>query len=302
LPPEFEYERRVHRAMDYIQAHLGDDISLETLAREAAFSPYHFHRIFTALVGEPVAAFIRRVRLEAAAAELVTYPRRSITEIAFNNGFSSSAVFARAFQERFQVSASAWRKNRKTNHKPGQESAGAPRYALPCWVPREGPERKENEVEVRIEEMPAVRAAYVRRQGEYYISACQAWDKLCAWAGPRGLLDGRRMLFSISHDDPSVTEAAKLRYDACIEIGPTLAVDDAVGVVELPARRVAKARYEGPGRGIMGAYASFYGEWLPKSGFVPGEAPPIEVYYPEQGNAPERDHFVMDICMPVVPA
>ncbi len=299
--------------MDYINRHLEDDIRLEDLAAEAAFSPFHFHRLFTALVGEPVAAYIRRLRLERAASDLVVYSSRSITEIAQRNGFSSSAVFARAFRERFSMSASAWRtahrKDRKAfrngdqaSGKESKEFPDAPRYALPCWVPQRTSTEQEQTMEVRIEDMPAVRAAYVRRLGEYRVSAGQAWEALCRWAGPRGLLTPGHMLFSISHDDPMVTAPEKLRYDACIALDPETKIDDQVGVVELPARRVAKARYCGPGNGIMGAYQAFYAEWLPASGFVPGDLPPIEVYYPEQGNAPEQDHFVMDICLPVVPA
>lgn len=295
------YERRIHRAMDYIHAHPDEDISLETLAREAAFSPYHFHRIFTALVGEPVAAFIRRVRLESAAAELELAPDRSVTDVALNHGFSSPAVFARAFHERFGMSASAWRKDRKAKRKAGEELPQLDRYALPVWAAQSGA-RKESQVEVKIEEMQALRAAYVRRMGPYDASACEAWAALCGWAGPRGLLMGGRLMFGLSYDSPSVTDASKLRYDACIEIGPDVEVSGLVGVVEIPARRVAKVRYTGPGNGIQAAYAEFCGVWLPQSGFVPAEAPPMEVYYPELGNAPERDHFVMDIVMAIVPA
>lgn len=157
-------------------------------------------------------------------------------------------------------------------------------------------------MEVRIEEMPALRAAYVRRTGDYNVSACQAWEALCRWAGPRGLLTPGRMLFSISHDDPDVTSPEKLRYDACIAIDPATELAGQVSLVELPARRVAKARYVGPGQGIVRAYRQFYGEWLPESGFVPADTPPIEIYLTEEGNRPEDDHFVMDICLPVVPA
>jgi AraC family transcriptional regulator len=310
---QLDYERRINRAMDYINRHLDEDLSLEALAREAAFSPYHFHRIFTAMVGEPVAAFIRRLRLERAAADLVAHPLRSVTETAQRNGFASPAVFARAFRERFGMTATAWRTGRRKECKvdrnpdqtPGKESkalTGAPRYALPSWVARRPGQTKETTMEVRIEEMPAVRAAYVRRAGEYGAAATGAWQALCRWAGPRGLLTPGRMLFSVSHDDPTVTPPDKLRYDACIAIDADTSVDAQVGVMELPARRVAKARYAGPGKGILGAYQAFYGEWLPESGFVPASMPPIEVYLPEEGNRPEADRFVMDICVPIIPA
>lgn len=295
--------------MDYIQRHLDEEIPLEALTREAAFSPFHFHRIFTAMVGEPVAAFIRRLRLENAATDLVSHPRRSVTETAMRNGFASPAVFARAFRERFSMTATEWRKNRKADRKtdqtPGKNSKatdGAPRYALPSWAARRPGENKETTMEVRIEEMPAVRAVYVRRAGPYGSAVTEAWETLCRWAGPRGLLAPGRMLFSISHGDPAVTPVDKLRYDACIAIDADTNVDEQVSFTELPARRVAKARYVGPGERIAAAYQAFYGEWLPESGFVPAGTPPIEVYLPEQGNRPEVNHFVMDICVPVVPA
>jgi AraC family transcriptional regulator len=62
-----QYLARVNRAMDHIEAHLGDDPSLAEIARVAAFSPFHFHRIFGALMGETLTQFIARLRLERAA-------------------------------------------------------------------------------------------------------------------------------------------------------------------------------------------------------------------------------------------
>jgi AraC-like DNA-binding protein len=65
-----EYERRVYRVMDYVQAHLDEDLTLEKLAGVAAFSPFHFHRVFASITGETLSDFIRRVRLERAASGL----------------------------------------------------------------------------------------------------------------------------------------------------------------------------------------------------------------------------------------
>jgi len=62
-----EYERRINAALDHIDRALGEDISLGKLATLACFSPFHFHRIFSAFVGEPPAEYVRRLRLEKAA-------------------------------------------------------------------------------------------------------------------------------------------------------------------------------------------------------------------------------------------
>ena len=47
-----EYEQRVNRVIDHVRAHLAEELSLDRLARVAAFSPFHFHRIFRAITGE----------------------------------------------------------------------------------------------------------------------------------------------------------------------------------------------------------------------------------------------------------
>ena len=65
------YEGRVHAVMDYIEAHLGEELSVEQLAEVAHFSPFHFHRIFGAMTGETLGGFIARVRIERAATRLV---------------------------------------------------------------------------------------------------------------------------------------------------------------------------------------------------------------------------------------
>ena len=120
-----EYMGRINRVIDHIESNLDGNLKLDTLAGVANFSPFHFHRIFSAIVGETLNQFIQRIRLEKAASQLIDNPKKSITEIAFDCGFSGSATFARAFKESFGISASQYRsgerpvdsKIRKTNRK-----------------------------------------------------------------------------------------------------------------------------------------------------------------------------------------
>ncbi|MBL7135447.1 MAG: helix-turn-helix transcriptional regulator [Candidatus Marinimicrobia bacterium] len=78
-------------------------MTLNELVAVAHFSPFHFHRLFRAFVGETLKQFIQRIRLEKAAERLITNPLESITAIALDSGFSGSATFARAFKEYFCV-------------------------------------------------------------------------------------------------------------------------------------------------------------------------------------------------------
>ena len=73
-----EYLARIHRVTDHIERHLDERLALEDLARVACFSPFHFHRVFTACAGEPLYRFILRLRLEKAANQLAQNPGKSI--------------------------------------------------------------------------------------------------------------------------------------------------------------------------------------------------------------------------------
>ena len=69
-----DYEQRINRVIDYVNADSGGDLSLGRLAEVASFSPYHFHRLFRSFTGEPLGRFVQRVRLQNAAKALRSKP------------------------------------------------------------------------------------------------------------------------------------------------------------------------------------------------------------------------------------
>ncbi len=83
-----DYHERILRTLAYIQAHLDDAPDLDELARVACFSPYHFHRVFRGLVGEPVQEHVRRLRLERAAQRL-KLQNEAVTSVALDAGYES---------------------------------------------------------------------------------------------------------------------------------------------------------------------------------------------------------------------
>ena len=105
-----EYTRRIDRVIDYLRDHLDKPLKLEDLAKVACFSEYHFHRVFGAMTGETLNDFTNRLRLEKAA-RLLRYSEQSLTEIALDCGFSSSATFSRAFRSGYDTSPSQFRKS-----------------------------------------------------------------------------------------------------------------------------------------------------------------------------------------------
>jgi AraC-like DNA-binding protein len=101
--------KKLQRALSYARRNLGKNIRLSNLAAETGQSLFHAHRTLRAVLGEPPKHFTLRLRVDRAAAALIS-SRASILEIAFECGFESHESFCRAFRRRYRMSPSAYRK------------------------------------------------------------------------------------------------------------------------------------------------------------------------------------------------
>ena len=99
---------RIEGVMRYIRDHLHEPLDRETLAAVAGFSIPHFHRVFTAQVGESAISYIRRLRLERAGRKL-RMGAVDITEVALAAGYDTHAAFSKAFKQQFGLSPREFR-------------------------------------------------------------------------------------------------------------------------------------------------------------------------------------------------
>jgi AraC family transcriptional regulator len=102
-PPEC-----IEDVMRYIRKHINEPLDREILASVAGFSVPHFHRVFTAHVGESAASYVRRLRLERAGHKL-RMGAINITEVALAAGYDTHAAFSKAFKQQFGLSPSEFR-------------------------------------------------------------------------------------------------------------------------------------------------------------------------------------------------
>jgi AraC family transcriptional regulator len=312
-----EYVARVNRVIDHIERNLAQPLSLAALADIARFSRYHFHRIFGAMVGETLHGFVQRLRVERAATMLVANPRTSITEIAIDCGFSSSATFARAFKDAFGMSATEWRLRRKecdTHRKicntlgnPGEAPPISPCYIdprtnIPTWRYEMTTDRGELKTNIEVRERPAYDVVYLRHVGPYGQAAVvpRLVEKLRGWAVPRGLVNGTTRLLLVAHDDPNVTGGDKLRLSVCLSVPPGTAGEGEVGTMQIPGGKFAVARFEIPPFRIADAWNLVLGSWLPQSGYQPDDRLCYEEALSDPREHPEGK-IVLDICVPVRP-
>src|SRR5579862_9158696 len=152
-----EYTQRIDRVIDYLRGNLDRPLKLAELANVACLSEFHFHRIFTAVSGETLNNFTNRLRLEKAA-RLLRYSEQSLTEIALDCGFSSSATFSRAFRSGYDTSPSEFRKSGEIKKsKICKELFPKDEYGLPMSA-----EEKRAAFPVEIIDIPERQVAYIR--------------------------------------------------------------------------------------------------------------------------------------------
>ncbi len=316
-----EYIARMNRVIDYINNHLDDEMTLAKLAEIACFSPFHFHRLFSAVVGETVSQYILRLRIEKAADQLMYQRQKSITAIALDCGFSGSAVFSRSFREQRAMSPSEWRslhtKNRKeckTERKPGQplRKAGKATFTISMYFDpginqtlwRIQMRETNLEAKVKVQNLQDITVAYVRHVGPYKGDAAlfdKLFTRLCSWAGARNLINmAETQFYSVYHDNPEVTDAAKLRLSVCLSVPADTEVSGEIGKMILKGGRYAIARFEIEPDQFQAAWDTVYGGWLPESGFQPDDGPTFEWFHSTPKEHPQGK-FVVSICVPVKP-
>jgi len=103
-----ELFRRVHRARDFMHAHLHQSVPLERAARAAAMSPYHFLRSFQQLFGVTPRAYLATERLRHAR-ELLERTHLSVTQVCAAAGFQSLPSFVNAFRSDFGLPPARYR-------------------------------------------------------------------------------------------------------------------------------------------------------------------------------------------------
>jgi AraC-like DNA-binding protein len=103
------YSPIIQRSIQYIENHLGADLSLERIARQAGFSKYHYHRIFQKEVGVSISEYIRYRRI-ADSAQLLLYTDEKIIDIALLYRFESQESYTRSFKKYYSLPPGQYRK------------------------------------------------------------------------------------------------------------------------------------------------------------------------------------------------
>lgn len=309
-----QYLKRINKVLDYLEENYAGSLNLQVLAEVANFSSFHFHRIFKGITGEPLNKYIQRIRLEKAAHRLKYDLTESITTIAIDCGFSSSAAFAKTFKQHFSMSASQWRrgghsfdsKNRQALSNHGQDCTISAMYIDQItkqytWIISM---RNINKATVTVKQLEPCTVAYIRHIGPF-IGEVKTWrrlfDKLTHWVASRGLLKcPGSEFYTVFRDQIEITDFAKFKADVCVSVDAGTQSEGEVGVTTLAGGKYAVALFEIDADQYEQAWGLIYSRWLPDSGYQPDQRCCYEKYLNDFRTHPQQKHII-EICIPIKP-
>ncbi|MEM7218643.1 MAG: AraC family transcriptional regulator [Pseudomonadota bacterium] len=257
-----DYRHRYQLAINFIEAHLFEPLTLDAIAGAAHQSSFHFARVFRALTGLSVMAYVRRRRLTHAVLALRQNDPRSLLDIGVDIGFDSQQGFTNAFKQSFGITPGTYRK--QPFALPIQETLNM--TDTQTRRPR-GPEYRS---------LDAFQVAGLA--GRYTVDTRVEIPQLWLRFGP--------MIGSVPNQVGAATygvcvdmqgQGDEFTYVAAVEVSAAPAADDYEHRV-IPAADYAVFTHEGSLDHIGDTMGYIFGEWLANCGHKVGSTPDFERY------------------------
>lgn len=274
-----DWVRTINHAIEYMEAHLTDEVTLADVARQVNLSAFHFQRAFSLLTDMSPAEYLRKRRLSQAAAELVSGDAKVI-DIAMKYGYDSPESFTKAFTRFHGVSPMQAKKgspiqfmNRFTV-RITIEGGCIMEYTVEKWEAMDLlVHAKEFNPETSEKEIPAF-------WDEYY--ANEEYRKIPGYLGLCAQEKNGRDTF---------------RYGIGCKASDVEGIPEGFEIIRIPEYTWAVFKCVGPmPDAIQAMWERIYKEWLPGSDYELIPDYDIENYLP--GDPTSRD-YVSEICIPV---
>lgn len=260
----------LNKLIDFVEAHLSDDLDIAALASALGTTEYHLRRMFSSLTGMPLSEYVRRRRMTVAAAEVIA--GAPVLDIAVQFGYGSAEAFGRAFRAVHGAAPADVRND-------GGPLRSQPQLRLRLTI--EG----NASMDTRITDRPAFRLVghavrvLLIHQGrnphiEAHITSLPADEharlKELGNTEPAGLLQ-------VSADvDPDYTEGSELTYLHGVALDAAMTAPEDLDVIEVPSGTWAVFRASGPyPAALQDSYAAAASEWFPSNPWLLRPGPSI---------------------------
>lgn len=245
-----EYYKAISRVLSYMHAHLNGNSKVEKLAEIACISPYHLHRIFSAVVGETIGQYGVRLRMEYVAVQLQQHTS-SLELLADVTGYSGTPALSKAFRKFFGMTPSAYR------------SSG-------CVM-----ELRKHRFEMEIRQVEPFCIACAPVSGGNFREECErVWQQLNAFVYSKDLFTEDCGAIGLSLDAHDASVRGRHLFYACLPVKVSFAAEYPYASFLLDGGKYAVFSLKGSYERLTELYRYIYFEWLPSSNYTirPGYA------------------------------
>ena len=259
-----EHTKRINEVINFILKNLTNDLSLGKLAAIANYSPFHFQKLFKEVIGESPKQYIIRMRLETAAHFLIMHRYKSVTEVAIDCGFSSAAIFARAFRNYFGVTAEELRsipmKERLKLYKKGTDKKQLLDTDSNFANSKMSSKLSSGSLKIVVNKINAIQGIFINTtlKGEGKIQV--AYNKIVQLADTNDLLTTESSYIGIIYPHQNL-------YRALVTIEPHHNISKGLHVTEIVAGKYATYKVTGNIENTFKLLREFSENWLPDSGY-----------------------------------
>lgn len=282
----------IQRGVDYVEGRLDEDVPLASVAAEAGLSQWHFQRIFKALTGDTLKAYIRSRRLAMALDRLLTTKWR-VLDIAVLAGFESQEAFARAFKQTFGLTPQEYRRIGRKNL-----------FLKKLQIDAEYLRHLRHNVSIEPEFYEQPRMTLVGLRTIFY-SVDSEKNNIGAQLPPLWQAFLPR-LHDVAYAVPDRCygvvrqegeNSDRLEYHAAVEVTHVDALPLGMVSLEVPAATYATFAHRGPAQHVDRTVSYVYSTWLAQSGRRHTYGPDLEIYGAEYH--PTNENSVFHYAIPV---
>ena len=276
---------RIAAVAGQLQARVAEGASLpplETLARQASLSPFHFHRVWRAATGETLGRTLTRLRLSRALQLLAA--GETVTRVALAVGYASPQALARTFRQTLGVAPTALRGN------------AAQATALLARLQPPSPQAREP-LTVELVEIAPFEVVALRKRGAFD-DLDDAFGRLFGWAESRGLVDGIDALIGLPLGDHRDLPPHALQFEAAVRLPMPATVSRPLRRLKIAGGRHARVRHVGAYAGLEDMTDRLLAQWWPGSGESLRDAPLHYHFLDDPEQVAEAD-LRADILLPL---
>lgn len=270
----------ISQSIDYMLQHLDEGITVKEVANHFHYSEFYFSRIFKAVTGERVYAFIKHLKIDQSAIDIKLKQHKAITDIGLDYGYSASNYSA-AFRQHHSLSPTEFRKSMEAT------SIANPFYPelVDSFEPFDAYDAR-----MKIVLLQDVQVIYERVFGDYGGLKGKWFQFLDAY---KDHIQDDTLMIERFYDDPTISSLNRCICDLCITADNTCKLEN---IATIKGGKFATYRFEGEIKDIFRVVQGIFAVWFPKSGYEMDEKYGLNIY---RRIDKATDCVVMDLCIPV---